>query len=133
MTENKKKYAYWMRPSMVDEIEAMLPDANVKSKGEFACKAVEFYIGYLRSQKDINYLAPILAGTIKSEIRSVERNMCEMLFKVAVEQAMNSNIIAATSSIDADSVDGLRRYCSQTVAENNGLISFEDAYRWQKG
>ena len=32
MEENKKKYAYWMKPSMVAEIEASLDLANVKSK-----------------------------------------------------------------------------------------------------
>lgn len=25
MFENKKKYAYWMRPSMVDEIKEIMP------------------------------------------------------------------------------------------------------------
>ncbi len=70
MTENKKKYAYWMRPSVVSEIEEMIPDANAKSKSDFVCKAVDFYIGYLKQQKNINYLAPILAKSIKSETDS---------------------------------------------------------------
>ena len=95
--ENKKKYAYWMYPSMVSEIEEMLTEAGAKSKGDFVCKAVSFYIGYLRSQKNLNYLSPVLSGAIKSEIRSVEKNICEMLFKLAVEQAMNSNIINIAS------------------------------------
>ena len=72
MREKKQKYAYWMYPSMVSEIEEMVPEANVRSKGEFVCKAVDFYIGYLRSQKNLNYLSPVLASAIKSEIRSVE-------------------------------------------------------------
>ncbi len=95
MFENKKKYAYWMRPSMVDEIEEMLPYADVDSKSEFVSKAVEFYIGYLRQQWNIDYLAPVIADTIKNEIESVERHLSEMLFKVAIEQAINSNIVAA--------------------------------------
>lgn len=64
MSEKKRKYAYWMQPSMVVDIEEMLPEANVRSKGEFVCKAVEFYIGYLRSQKNMNYLAPVLASSL---------------------------------------------------------------------
>ena len=67
MTENKKKYAYWMRPTMVAEIEEMIPDANAKSKSDFVCKAVDFYIGYLRQQKNINYLAPVLARYLEYE------------------------------------------------------------------
>lgn len=78
-------------------------------------------------------MSPLLAQTIKSEIESVEKNICGMLFKVAVEQAINSNIVAAEYDIDADSLDQLRDSCARMVAENNGLITFEDAYDWQRG
>ena len=132
MTENKKKYAYWMRPTMVAEIEEMIPDTNAKSKSDFVCKAFDFYIGYLRQQKNINYLAPVLARSIKNEVRSVEKNICEMLFKLAVEQAINSNLIAAEYDIDSNLLDELRDSCAKAVAETNGLITFEDAYDWQK-
>ena len=133
MTENKKKYAYWMRPSMVAEIEEMIPEANSKSKSDFVCKAVDFYIGYLRQQKNINYLAPVLARSIKNEVRSVEKNICEILFKIAVEQAINSNLIAAEYDIGSNLLDELRDSCAKAVARTNGLITFEDAYDWQKG
>lgn len=133
MSENKKKYAYWMRPTIVAEIEEIMPEANATSKGDFVCKAVDFYIGYLRQQKNINYLAPVLARSIKSEVRSVEKNICEMLFKLAVEQAINSNLIAAEYYIDSNLLDELRDSCAKAVAETNGLITFEDAYDWQKG
>lgn len=133
MSENKKKYAYWMRPSMVAEIEEMLTEANAASKGEFVCKAVEFYIGYLRQQKNINYLAPILAGAIKSEVESVERHLSEMLFKLAVEQGVGNNILAAHADIEPEALGPLRDICAQEVASLNGLIDFEYAYDWQKG
>ena len=133
MSENKKKYAYWMRPTMVAEIEKMMPEANATSKSDFVCKAVDFYIGYLRQQKNINYLAPVLARSIKNEVRNVEKNICEILFKVAVEQAINSNLIAAEYDIDSNLLDQLRDSCAKVVAETNGLITFEDAYDWQKG
>ncbi len=133
MTENKKKYAYWMRPSMVAEIEEIMSEANAKSKSDFICKAVDFYIGYLKQQKNINYLAPVLARSIKNEVRSVEKNICEMLFKLSVEQAINSNLIAAEYDIDSNLLDELRDSCAKAVAGTNGLITFKDAYDWQKG
>ena len=133
MSENKKKYAYWMRPSMVAEIEEIMSEANATSKSDFVCKAVDFYIGYLKQQKNVNYLAPVLTKSIKSEVRSVEKNICDMLFKVAVEQAINSNLIAAEYDINFNLLDELRDSCAKAVAETNGLITFEDAYDWQKG
>lgn len=50
MSENKKKYAYWMKPSMVEEMTEMLDTANATSKSDFVCQAVNFYIGYLHQQ-----------------------------------------------------------------------------------
>lgn len=133
MSENKKKYAYWMKPSMVEEITEMFDTANATSKSDFACQAVQFYIGYLHQQKCIDYLSPILAQTIKSEIESVEKNISEMLFKVAVEQAKLSNVVAATNQIDNHSLSALNKLCAEEVARNNGIITFEDAYKFQRG
>ena len=121
MSEKKQKYAYWMRPSMVAEIEEMLAAANATSKGDFVCKAIEFYIGYLRQQKNINYLAPMLAGAIKSEVRSLGRDVCEILFKLAV------------NDISDESLDTVRLNVAQEVARTNGILTFEDADEWQNG
>ena len=83
MKDKKQKYAYWMRPSLVAEMTEMLESANATSKSDFVCQAVEFYIGYLRQQKNIDYLSPILAGVIRDEVEIVEKNVCEMLFRLA--------------------------------------------------
>ena len=133
MSENKKKYAYWMKPSLVEEMSEMLDEANATSKSDFVCQAINFYIGYLHQQKCIDYLSPILAQSIKSEIESVEKNISEMLFKLAVEQAKLSNIVAATNQIDEHMLSALNNLCAEEVARNNGVITFEEAYRFQRG
>lgn len=132
MNENKKKYAYWMKPSMVEEITKMLDDANATSKSDFVCQAVEFYIAFLHQQKCIDYLSPMLAQAIKSEIESVEKNISEMLFKLAVEEAKLSHIVAATNDINQISLMQLNDLCSNDVARNNGIITFEKAYEFQR-
>ena len=35
MSENKKKYAFWLEPSLMEEMESMLGEANATSKGDF--------------------------------------------------------------------------------------------------
>ena len=133
MSEKMQKYAYWMTPSMVAEITKMMPEANATSKTDFVRKAVEFYIGYLRQQKNINYLAPMLAGAIKSEVRSLGKDVCEMLFKLAVEIGINSNITAAVNDISDESLDMVRLNVAQEAARVNGILTFEDADEWQNG
>ena len=94
---------------------------------------LKILIGYLHQNKCIDYLSPILAQTIKSEIESVEKNISEMLFKLAVEQAKLSNVVAATNEIDNHSLSALNKLCAEEVARNNGIITFEDAYKFQRG
>lgn len=90
MVENKKKYAYWMYPSTVAEMEKMLDAANAVSKSDFVCQAVKFYIRCLHLEKSLNLVAPLLEETVHNEAESVERNLSEMLFKVAVELGYNN-------------------------------------------
>ena len=133
MSEKMQKYAYWMTPSMVAEITKMMPEANATSKTDFVRKAVALYIGYIRQQKNINYLAPMLAGAIKSEVRSLGKDVCEMLFKLAVEMGINSNITAAVNDIEDESLENIRRNVAQEIARVNGILTFEDANEWQNG
>ena len=43
MSENKKKIAYWMTPTMIAEIQSFVDEGFSSSKGEFVREAVEFY------------------------------------------------------------------------------------------
>ena len=81
--------------------------------------------------KNVDYLAPIIAQTIKEEIRSTEKNISQILFKVAVESAMLAQIQAFQIQLTPTQMEDLRRMCSQIVAKNNGIITFEDAYAHQ--
>ena len=125
--ENKKKYVYYMQPSMSDEMESMLGEANATSKSDFVNIAVRFYLDYLHNQKSVDFISPMLARTIKSEVESVEKNISEMLYKLAVEESK----LCVALALDEDSArfdyDKLNEFCAQTVARNNGVISFEEA------
>ncbi len=133
LSEKKKKYAYWMYPSMVDDIEKTLDEADAQSKSEFVCRAVEFYMGYLRSQKNVNYIAPVIASVLKSEIQGFERNLLELIFKLSVEIAMQNNLTAVQIGVDDDTLERLRNKCSNVVANNNGIFTLEEANRYQHG
>ena len=131
MKETKNKYAIYLYPSQVEEIKNLMDQANAKSQSEFVSDSIRFYIGYLQQGKNVDYLAPIIAQTIKEEIRSTEKNISQILFKVAVESAMLAEIQAAQISLTPTQMEDLRRMCSQIVAKNNGIITFEDAYELQ--
>ena len=133
MRETKSKYSFYLYPSQMEEIKNFMDQANAKSQSEFVSDAIRFYIGYLQQGKNVDYLAPIIAQTIKEEIRSTEKNISQILFKLAVESAMLSELQATQIRVTDEQMEQLRRMCSRIVAENNGIITFEKAYQHQKG
>ena len=133
MKETKSKYSFYLYPSQMEEIKSLMDQANVKSQSEFVSNAIRFYIGYLQQGKNVNYLAPIIAQAIKEEIRSTEKNISQILFKLAVEAAMLAELQATQIRVPNDQIEQLRRMCSRIVAENNGIITFEKALKHQQG
>ena len=131
MRETKSKYSFYLYPSQMEEIKNFMGQANAKSQSEFVSDAIRFYIGYLQQGKNVDYLAPIIAQTIKEEIRSTEKNISQILFKLAVESAMLSELQATQIRVTDEQMEQLRRMCSRIVSENNGIITFEKAYDHQ--
>ena len=132
MSKNTQKYTYTMTTDQYEAMKAFVEANGDRSVSSFVCRAVSFYMAYLKSKGATEFLAPVIAGTIKSEIRSVEKNLSEMIFKLAVEQSMANNITAYYNNFDMDEFDGLRRDCERIVAETNGIIDLEEAFRWQE-
>ena len=133
LKETKKKTAIYLYPSQMEEIKQLMDSANAKSQSEFVSDAIRFYIGYLQQGKNVDYLAPIIAQTIQEEIRSTEKNISQILFKLAVESAMLAEIKATQLRVTQDQMEQLRRMCSRIVAENNGIITLEKAVKHQQG
>ena len=133
LKETKKKTAIYLYPSQVEEIKSLMDQANAKSQSEFVSDAIRFYIGYLQQGKNVDYLAPIVAQTIKEEIRSTEKNISQILFKLAVESAILSELQATQIRVTGEQMEQLRRMCSRIVAENNGIITLAKAVKHQQG
>ena len=93
---------------------------------------MKFYIRYLHLGKSLNLVAPLLEETVHNEAESVERNLSEMLFKVAVELGVLSNVICAANNYSSETVSSLRENVAEEIASTNGVFTFEDAYLWQK-
>ena len=133
LKETKKKSAIYLYPSQMEEIKNLMDQANAKSQSEFVSDAIRFYIGYLQQGKNVDCLAPIIAQAIKEEIRNTEKNISQILFKLAVESAMLAEMQATQIRVNDEQMEQLRRMCSRIVAENNGIITLEKAIKHQQG
>ena len=124
MKENKKKWAYWMTPSMVDEIQKMVDEDYAKSKSDFVCDAVDFYLNYLKTQESLDFISPLLATAVRNELSGFEKNVCEMLFKVAVQNAKQSYLLASINEFTDEDYEKIQKICCEEVAFTNGVVTF---------
>ena len=128
----KRKFALWIRPSLLEEVDSLYKSDNCASRSEFMEKALRFYMGYLSSQENQDYLAHVIPSTVKGIVDESSNRMGRLLFKLAVEQAVLSNILAAVCEVDHQELERLRNQCIQQIRKTNGLLSFDKALSWQK-
>ena len=136
MAENKAKkrrFPLYMTAERDAEVNRFVDNGYAKSQNDFINKAIEFYIGYLRNEKNIDYIAPILSSILKSQMTDIERNLSEIIFKLAVEVAKQNHIAVSRGELDEDTLYRLNDLCCRDVASNNGRVQFENAYRYQHG
>ena len=129
MSKNKEeKYTLTIRmdSKTEQEIREKMDDAHVRSLNAFVLKAIDFYLGYLRQGKNLNYISPILASSIKSEIKNTEHNLSEIIFKVAVQLSMLTQIVADEKEFYPEYLEELQKWCAEKVASTNGIFSLED-------
>ena len=125
--DNMKKYAFYMPKRLIDDVDNTINSLGEMSRAEFIREAVDFYIGYLNSLKASDYLSPILSRAIKSEIESVEKNVSEMIFKLAVQSAIANIFIASGLNLDTSNIDYLTKCAAKEIAKQNGIIDLKKA------
>lgn len=134
MDKNKgKRIGVYISEELLDQCNAAVEKSGVDSRSEFICDAIMHYIAVINMQESSRVLTPALESVIGSKIALTEDRISRILFKLGVEVAMMSNILAATHNINEDSLSALRRFCTNEVAAIGGKYTFEDAVEFQKG
>lgn len=128
----KRKFPLWIYPSLLAEVDSLYKQDNCSSRTEFMEKAIRFYIGYVTSDHTQDYLSQVIPTTMKGIVDESANRMGRLLFKIAVEMAVTENILAAVCEVDQQELKRLRGQCIQEVRRTNGMLSFEDALRWQR-
>lgn len=130
---NSNRIGVYINNELLARCDAAMEKSNVESRSEFIREAIEHYIAVLNMKESSRVLTPALESVIGSKIALTEDRISRILFKLGVEVAMMSNILAATHNINEDSLSALRRFCTNEVAAIGGKYTFEDAVEFQKG
>ena len=129
---NKVKFALWVYPQTMKDVEVHFKSDNCKSQSEFIEKAIRFYIGYLDEEKSVNYISPMITETVKAQIKGTEQRLARLLFKVAVELGKLSHMLAAANDVDDETLRQLHIMCVNEVRKINGIIDYEEAVEYQR-
>ena len=130
--EVKRRFQLWLKPSVLQMADDLYEKDNCGSRSEFIEKAIQFYAGYLYGERAGDYLPKILISTLKGILNESDNRISRVLFKLAVEQAITMNVVAATCNISREQLEKLRGTCVSQVKRSNGAYSFEDALDFQK-
>ena len=130
--ENRLKITVWLKPDVVQRMDGWLRADNCKSRGEFAEKALRFYMGYLATEDTSEYLSRALVDTLRGTLADNENRLRTLLFKLCVEVNMMSHTVAAHFLADPVNRRELRAYAVDEVLRTNGKISFDDALDLQR-
>ena len=132
-SEVKTRIPVWLYPSTLEVMDRAMKIVNCKSRSEYLEKAALFYAGYVSGQDATVYLPPALASVLRGTVQDTENRICRLLFKLAVEQDMVMNALAAGTEIPDEQLRALRSQCVQDVKKTSGSISLDDAVRYQRG
>lgn len=128
---NKQKFALWAYPNTLEEVDKAYEGDNCKSKSEFIEKAINFYLGFLKQEDNINYLAPRITSSVDAVVHGTEQRINRNLFKIAVELGKLSHMLAAVNDVDEETLQELHEMCLDEVRHINGVINFDRAVKFQ--
>ncbi len=130
--KNRLKITLWLKPDIVCRMDGWLEEDNCKSRGEFAEKALRFYMGYLATEDTSAYLSRALVDTLRGMMADNGNRLRSLLFKLCVEINMMGHTVAAHFRADPINRRELRAYAVDEVLRTNGQISFDDALDLQR-
>ena len=133
MAEEKVRFQMRIDPDTDRKVKAAMPLANCRSQNEFVEKALRFYCDYLMADDCTSVLPPIYLSALRGTVHDTENRICRLLFKLAVEQDMVMNVLAAGMEIPDEQIQKLRGHCVDNVKKTNGNVTLEGAVRFQKG
>jgi len=127
MDDKKVKITFRMDEETNRMIKAVYQQDNCNSQNEFIEKAIRFYVSYITTDKNSEFLNPAIYHAIKAAIKESESRTATNLFRLAVEMGVTMNILAEGMDIPIEHIQDLRGKCITTVKKQRGKYTFEDA------
>lgn len=130
-SEGKVRKEFYIEEDLLEQVDGLLKQADVKSRNELLNQALKFHIGYLTSEKIENYMLSTISSVMHSTVKDSENRMVCAMYKLAVEISKLSHVIAYSHGVDEEALKKLQAKYTDEVKRINGAVRFEDAYLYQ--
>ena len=125
--EEYKKVTISFTKEQLEKLDEIMSKEQGYSRSSLVREAVDYYLGYLAQNENVNYLSPIISQNIKLVLSRFEENLSEMLFKLAVEVSKSNILSARNFELNDHALNYLNAVSEQLVAEHNGVLDLEKA------
>ena len=121
----RKTYAFTKRiAGLIESHKYVANDCEV----DFITAAIENYCADIDGEKNMDLLCDRMYKIVSAEVDSQSNRMANILFKIAVELAIQNNMLAAGYVNLTDSeMRYIRNQALNTVRKSHGFLSFEKA------
>lgn len=126
----KKSYAFW--PDVVELIEThkYVHDGR---EIDFMSAAVRNYCADIDGEKSLDVLCRRITQIVSAEVQCQTNRMVNMLFKIAVEMAIQNHLLAAGYvNMDDAEMRFIRNLATDNVRKSRGFLSIEQALAEEK-
>jgi hypothetical protein len=131
MLEQRVKTGLALTQKHLNLCDENLRKAEVGSRNSFVEKAIEYYAGYLNVEQNSMYFENAFASKAQQKIEQIGKSLGTGQFKIAVEMALISHILAAQAKITDADFRRLRDKCEYDIRRLEGIQKFEQAYKFQ--
>ena len=125
-TKNATRIGLYIDTDLLTRCDASIPLTDARSRSEFICDAINHYIAVLNVKGSSKVLTPALESVIGGKIAGTEDRISRMIFKLAVEIAVQNHLTAGRYQFEDGYLEELRDYCTQEVASTNGRMNLAD-------
>ena len=125
-TKNATRIGLYIDTDLLARCDVAIPLTDARSRSEFICDAIEHYIAVLNVKSSSKVLTPALESVIGGKIAGTEDRISRMVFKLAVEIAVQNHLTAGRYQFEDGYLEELRDYCTQEVASTNGRMNLAD-------
>ena len=127
--DNKIRIGITIYPETVEKADRYLELANARSRSDFIEEDITFYAGYLVAEEKMNFMAKVLTQTLRAIVKMSEDRLARMDFKMAVEIAKISHMMAPLCELDDEDLRRLHIKCVDEVKHINGIVKLDSVIR----